>query len=180
MRAQAQLDHIRWGLFALLAVNLVLYAFIGRLSESLDAAVWYALLILFEIENRRPPAGWRPHTQHALTLLRLTATAGICAAAFLFMRERAWLDAANAALWISVVIVLELELRLATHPASWQRTLKIIARALYAGLLIIALLWLHRGEWLNAYDALLWIAAFALLEMGLLSRLTTTAAKNSS
>lgn len=178
MRVRAQLDHIRWGLFALLAVNLGLYAFTGRLSESLDAAVWYALLILFEIENRRPPAGWPPHIRHALTLLRLMATAGICAAAFLFVREREWLDAGNAALWIGVVIVLELELRLATHPDSWRRTLEIITRVLYAGLVIIALLWLYRGEWLNAYDALLWIAAFVLLEMGLLNRLTATAARD--
>ena len=41
---------------------------------------------------------------------------------------------------------------------------------LYAGLLGLVLAWLLRGEWFAAYDAALWLVAFATLEMDLLSQ----------
>ena len=40
----------------------------------------------------------------------------------------------------------------------------------YAGLLGLVLAWLLRGEWFDAYDAALWLAALATLEMGLLGQ----------
>jgi len=43
-----------------------------------------------------------------------------------------------------------------------------ISLTLYATLAVVALIWLLRREWLDGYDALLWIAAFVLIEMDLL------------
>ncbi|MCW5576044.1 MAG: hypothetical protein KIT13_08110 [Burkholderiales bacterium] len=88
-------------------------------------------------------------------------------AAAAYLGEAEWLDAANALLWIGVVIVLELEVRLPQAAVRQHRLAAGASFALYAALATVALAWLLRGEWLDAYDALLWIAAFVLIELDL-------------
>lgn len=155
-------------IFALLAVNAGIYATAGRFSEGLDAFAWFALLLLFEIEIRYPHWTRIPRNAFMLGLLRLIAVAGVAIAAFSFIREHEWLDAGNAWLWIAVVAVLELPLRAPLLVARHRRAFTITSLALYGALAVMALTWLARGAWLNGYDALLWIAAFALIEMDLL------------
>lgn len=162
---------IRPAIFTLLAINAGLYAAIGRFSEGLDAFAWFALLALFEIETRCPRWTRIPRHAAALDLLRLVATIGVAIAAFSFIREQEWLDAANAWLWIGVVAVLELQVRAPLFVARHRRTFTAASLSLYGALAVVALLWLIHGEWLDGWDALLWIAAFALIEMDLL-RLT--------
>lgn len=163
-----RLRHVRPLLFVLLAVNAAVYATTGRFSEGLDAFAWYLLLALFELETRRPQWSRRPRAAATLDLLRLLAAAAVAVAAASYVLEGEWLDAANALLWIGVVIVLELEVRLPETAARFRRRVTGAAFTLYAALAAVALAWLLRGEWLDAYDALLWIAAFALIELDLL------------
>ncbi len=160
--------HIKPTIFALLAVNAIVFATTGRASEGLDALAWFALLALFEIETRRPH--WTRIRRYAvvLGLLRLAATAGVTVAAVAYLREREWIDAANAWLWIGVVIVLEFDVRAPALAARWQRYLTGTSIVLYVALAAVALTWFALGEWLDGYDAALWIAAFALIEMDLL------------
>lgn len=159
---------IKPAIFALLAINAGIYAASGRFSETLDAFAWFTLLVLFEIEARCPR--WTRIARNALVLdlLRLIAATGIAIAAFSFIREREWLDAVNAWLWIVVVIVLELQVRAPSLMARHRTAFTAISLTLYATLAVVALVWLLRREWLDGYDALLWIAAFALIEMDLL------------
>ncbi len=152
----------------LLAVNAGIHATTGRFSESLDAFAWFALLALFEIETRWPRWTRIPRNAVTLDLLRLIAAAGVAIAAFSFIREQEWLDAGNAWLWIGVVIVLELQVRAPLLVARHRSTFTAASLALYGALAVVALAWLLRGEWLDGYDALLWIGAFALIEMDLL------------
>lgn len=159
---------IKPAIFALLAINAGLYATVGRFSEGLDAFAWFALLALFEIETRCPRWTRIPHNAAALDLLRLIATIGVAIAAFSFIREQEWLDAANAWLWIGVVAVLELQVRAPLFVARHRRTFTAASLILYGALAVVALVWLIRGEWLDGWDALLWITAFALIEMDLL------------
>jgi hypothetical protein len=42
-----------------------------------------------------------------------------------------------------------------------------IAALLYCGLGVPVLVWAGRGEWFDAYDALLWLVAFATIEIDL-------------
>ncbi|MBX3665541.1 MAG: hypothetical protein KF834_07635 [Burkholderiales bacterium] len=163
----ARTDALKPAIFALLAVNAAVYATAGRLSEGLDALAWYLLLALFELETRRPRWSRRPRVAAALGLLRLLAAAAVAVAAAAYLGEAEWLDAANALLWIGVVIVLELEVRLPQAAARQRRLAAGASFALYAALATVALAWLLRGEWLDAYDALLWIAAFVLIELDL-------------
>lgn len=169
----SRLRHVRPLLFVLLAANAAVYATTGRFSEGLDAFAWYLLLALFELETRRPHWSRQPRITAALDLLRLLAAAAVAVAAMSFLGEGEWLDATNALLWIGVVIVLELEVRLPEAATQFRQLVTGTSFALYAALVAVALIWLLRGEWLDGYDALLWIAAFALIEMDLL-RITST------
>lgn len=156
-------------IFALLGVNAVIYASAGRLSEGLDALGWFALLALFEIETRYPRWTQLPRHAPVLGLLRLIATASIAVAAFAYVREKEWLDATNAWLWISIVAVLELEVRAPAFVANHRPHIMLASVALYCALAVVALAWFVQGEWFDGYDAVLWIAAFALIEMDLLT-----------
>jgi len=168
---------IKPAIFALLAINAGIYASTGRFSEGLDAFAWFALLALFEIETRSPRWTHIPRNAVALDLLRLLAATGVAVAAFSFIRENEWLDAANAWLWIGVVAVLELQVRAPLFVARHRNAFNSASLTLYGALAAVALIWLLRGEWLDGYDALLWIAAFALIEMDLL-RIDTTPEEN--
>lgn len=155
-------------ILGLLAVNTVYYAFAGRFSEAMESLAWYALLILFAFEGLR---GKRRPGAPALALVHATralATLSIAATAVLYVREREWLDAANLLLWIAVVVVLEFQVRLPAFAAAHPRAFARSAVMLYTALGVLALVWLARGEWMDAWDAALWLAAFALLELGLL------------
>ena len=161
---------IKPALFALLAVNAVIYATAGRAAEGLDALAWFALLVLFEMETRWPRWTHIARNAAALDLLRLAAAAGIAIAALAYLREGEWLDAANAWLWIGVVAVLELEVRLPSLVTRNRTTINVISYMLFGALAAVALAWLAQGAWLDGYDAVLWIAAFALIETDLLRR----------
>lgn len=169
---------IKPAIFALLAINAAIYATTGRFSEGLDAFAWFALLALFEIEARCPQWTRIPRNALVLDLLRLIAAAGVTIAAFSFIREQEWLDAGNAWLWIGVVAVLELQLRAPLFVARHRNAFTGASLTLYGALAMVALVWLVRREWLDGYDALLWIAAFALIEMDLL-RLANQREENS-
>lgn len=159
---------IKPALFALLAVNAVIYATAGRAAEGLDALAWFVLLVLFEMETRWPHWTRVARNAAALDLLRLAAAAGIAIAAAAYLREGEWLDAANAWLWIGVVAVLELEVRLPSLATRNRAAMNVISYLLFGALAAVALAWLTQGAWLDGYDAVLWIAAFALIETDLL------------
>lgn len=158
----------------MLAANALIYATAGRASEGIDALGWFALLLLFEIENRYPLWTRIARIAAALDLLRLIAAAGIAFSALAYVREGEWLDALNAWLWIGVVIVLELEVRAPLFTAQHRRLATALSIMLYSALGAVALTWLAHGEWFDGYDAVLWIAAFALIEMDLLKTAAST------
>lgn len=154
--------------FALLACNTAVYAISGTLSEALDSIAWLLLLASFEIETglRGRFAGGRAAA--VLRVVRIVASAAILAAGAGYVRDREWLDAANIGLWIGVVALLEFEVR---RPADVMRRripFKAGAALLYSGLAGLVLAWLWQGEWFDAYDAALWLVAFATIEINVL------------
>ncbi len=159
-------------IFALLACNAGIYASAGRGSEALDALAWFALLALFLVETRWPAVSALPRNARLLALLRAIAAAAVLWAAIAYLCEREWIDALNAWLWICVVAVLELEVRARGWAMRRRRLLLQLSWLLYAALAAMAVAWFVQGEWFDAWDGLLWIAAFALLETDLLSRRT--------
>lgn len=151
-------------LFVLLAVDTAYFAISGSTSKALDAAAWLVLLVLYERENRsaRTP---RSEPRIAVRALRLAAAAAVIAATIRYVFEDDVLDAVNSVLWIGVVVLLELEFR---RPALVQRARASFVTAgvvLYGGLALLVVAWAWRREWFDAYDALLWLLAFATIEM---------------
>ena len=154
--------------FALLALNAGIFLRSGTLSEGLDSIAWLTLLALFELETgfgQRLRARPAIAAVHGLRLAALVAV-GAAAAAFLYNKE--WLDAANSGLWIAVVALLELEVRRPVAVAVHRARFAAAAATLYSGLGALVFVWLWRGEWFDAYDAALWLVAFATIEMNVL------------
>jgi len=91
-----------------------------------------------------------------------------------FLKETFWLasiDILNALAWILVVIVLEVDVWLQLKNRLVGRTFffsKYVKNALYGILLFAAVYWGVFGEFLEFWDAFLWIVAFFFIEMNLL------------
>lgn len=184
--------------FVLLVCNTAYYLFGGTWTKALDALAWLTLLALFELETgfdgrarprdtlaERPVAGTGakarcPQTagfasnesaRRAKTVirgLRLAAAAAVGAAAIGYAWQNESLDAVNAGLWIAVVVLLESEVRSPGAITRYRAWFTATAAVLYSGLGILVLVWAWRGEWFDAYDALLWLTVFAIIEMDVL------------
>jgi len=157
-------------LFALLAVNTGWFVWSGATSKAIDAAAWLTLLALFDVETR---LGARPRQRPvhvALGAARLIAAAGVMVASLRYVFEDNVLDALNSVLWIGVVVLLETQVRFAALAARARTIFAAAAALLYGGIAVLAAAWAWRGEWLDAYDALLWLIAFVALELSVFRR----------
>ncbi len=161
----------KWIIYALLAIDVVLYARYGRLTELIDTAAWLVLLLLFEWETGgwRLPSRWLP----ALHGVRALAAVAVVVAVIGYALERVWLDFANEAVWLGVVALLELEVRLPPAAVRLHRVRRVLAAALYLALVGFLLTWAAMGfgeddpqaAWLDTWDALLWLVAFVAIEL---------------
>ena len=146
------------------------FAVVGTASKGIDAFAWLTLLLLFDFEtaykNRLRSRG----AQLGVRAARLLAGAGVIAATIGYVFEEDTLDAVNAVLWIAVVVLLEMELRWPALIVRQRTAFNIAAVALFGGLALLVLLWAASGMWLDAYDAVLWLVAFAAIEVDLTRR----------
>ncbi len=80
----------------------------------------------------------------------------------------AWVDVINAGVWILVVLVLEIEVRLQLRgklSASILELNKYLKVVLYGLLFIAAAYWGVAGDFLDFWDASLWLFAFIFIEL---------------
>jgi hypothetical protein len=161
---------VRIALLALLTANTVFYLFFGTRSEALDSPAWLILLISFEAETSLQERFGGHWTTTALRGVRILAAAALMAAAVGYAFDGEWLDVLNVGLWITIVALLELKLRNPGLARRSARAFAVAATVLYAGLIALVAVWLLRREWFDAYDAALWLAAFAIVELDLLGR----------
>lgn len=160
-RAYSALQRV---LLALLAVNCSLYALHGTAGEAVDSFAWFVLLVLFYSETSAQAGTRGELLAVSIRYARLGAAAAVVIATRAYADEAAWLDAANSALWIAVVLLLEAQVRYPAYALERRTGFTVIAAVLYGALGVLPLAWLMRGEWLSAYDAALWLAAFATIE----------------
>ncbi|MEP0201269.1 MAG: hypothetical protein ABJ084_11140 [Halioglobus sp.] len=83
-------------------------------------------------------------------------------------RYLAWVDVFNSAAWILVVIVLEVEVRLQLRGALSNQIMKInkwVKLVIYATLFLAAAYWGYAGDFLDFWDASLWLFAFIFIEL---------------
>lgn len=165
-------------LFLALAANLAVFAWRGERTEALESGAWLALLLMFDLECRRPE--WlHAARRRALDALRLVAIIAIVVAEAAYALGEDWLDATNAALWIAVVLLLEFEVRRPVGAGRHRAAITAAAGALYAALAVLVGAWAWRGEWFDAWDAALWLAAFVILEMNVSRTAAVVAATRS-
>ena len=155
-------------IFTLLAVNTAVFLVSGTASEALDSIAWLTLLALFELETGRIIRQREGHSISTIRAIRLAAVAALVAAMIGYVNEKEWLDALNVGLWCAVVALLEFEVRRPVVVMRNRPTFSAATIVLYAGLTALVAAWLWRGEWFEAYDAALWLVAFATLEMDVL------------
>lgn len=168
----------KWSVYALLTLDVVLYATHGTLTETLDTAAWLVLLLLFEWET----GGWahgqrfKGHAQR----LRVLAALVVAWACVDYALEREWLDFSNAATWLAVVLALELEVRVPLDGRRFHAVRRLVTWLLYLALAGFIAAWLVsaggdvEGAWLDAWDATLWLAAFVVIELNLFAPASTT------
>jgi len=145
----------------LLWVNVGLYAVYDTLTSTVDAMTWLVLLIMFELETLGKPL-FSAKTLHVIRNILIVIIIGVFAS---YVRSSEWLDVANSLLWFALIALLELEIRkpdaVAGHPKIfWLTTLLV-----FSGLLAMVGAWAWQAAWLDVYDAVLWIAAFAAIEV---------------
>ena len=80
----------------------------------------------------------------------------------------AWVDVINSAVWLLVVLVLEIDVRLQEHNRYEGLVLKLSAITkliLYSLLLFAAIYWGLEGDFVDFWDAFLWLVAFVFIEL---------------
>ncbi|MCB2098543.1 MAG: hypothetical protein KDE05_12985 [Parvularculaceae bacterium] len=99
------------------------------------------------------------------------------------MKRLAWTDVVNAAVWVLIVVILELEIYLKSSKLFGTRfffAYKGFKVFLYAILLVDVYYWWALGDPLDAWDAFLWLVAFFFIEMNMLSWQEETAKKRAA
>ncbi len=85
-------------------------------------------------------------------------------------RELAWVDLAEATIWLLVVLAIEIVIRLQNKDIVEGLLITVAKRSqyvLYGALFLIAAYWATLSHWLYAWDEFVWIAGFAAIEMNL-------------
>ena len=80
----------------------------------------------------------------------------------------AWVDVINAGVWLLVVVVLEIDVRLQEHNRLEGFVLhasNAVKFVLYAILFVAAVYWGVKGDFVDFWDAFLWLVAFVFIEL---------------
>jgi len=93
----------------------------------------------------------------------------------------AWVDVINATAWLSVVLMLEIDVHTQLGNISsklWQKYHLFVKAIVYSVLFIAAVYWGVTGNFLEFWDAFLWIVAFVLIEMNMFEWQAEVAERN--
>lgn len=89
---------------------------------------------------------------------------------WLALQRLAWVDVINAFAWLGVVVILEADvwLQLRNRLRGWiARASQLIKGVLYSILFLAAVYWGVLGDFLDFWDAFMWLFAFVFIEMNL-------------
>ena len=84
------------------------------------------------------------------------------------IQRLAWVDAINSIVWILIVVILEIDVRLQERNKLVGRVYRISYSAkivLYTILFAAAVYWGVKGDFVDFWDAFLWLLAFFFIEM---------------
>jgi len=84
------------------------------------------------------------------------------------IKNLAWIDVINAAVWLLVVLILEVDVWLQERnrlEGAAVRVSNAFKLVLYGTLLFTATFWGIKGDFVDFWDAFLWLVAFVLIEL---------------
>ena len=96
---------------------------------------------------------------------------GVTSKILVSVQNLAWIDVINSAAWILIVVVLELEVALFSKRDFSKKFRHIILAfkfILYLILFLAAIYWGIAGDFLDFWDAVLWLFAFVFIELNVL------------
>ena len=157
-----QYPKLKLTILLLLALNALIYALVDTMTGTIDAIAWLMLLLLYEVETNQNSL---PISANMLKFTRNGLIALIVLVFFSYLVTGEWLDVLNTLLWLGLVALLELEVRWQDLVMRHRRTFWLLTATTFCGLMAIAGIWFLQGAFLDGYDAILWIAAFALVEV---------------
>ncbi len=167
--------YFKWAIYVLLFINMILFFMEQTVIEGIESLAWLVLLLLLEWETSQLDEDYSSLTEKLfLQTGRLIAYILIVYSAYeygtsAYIGENGSLDIFNAVIWIAVALLIEYDIFYEKHFHHIAvKLLRFIKIALYISLFIIAILWQIDGEWLDFYDATLWIVCFFFIELNIL------------
>lgn len=148
----------------LLTINAVAYAVVDTLTTAVDAGTWLILLVIYELESSGEKL---PLSEPVLEKIRTGLIGMIVLVFFSYLHDSEWLDVSNSLLWFALIAVMELEVRRPAMVLKHANLFWLLTITIFVGLIAMAGIWLWQKAWLDAYDALLWIVAFGMIEVDL-------------
>ena len=94
--------------------------------------------------------------------------AAVDGAGFTEIVRLAWTDVINAGVWLLVVLILEIDVRLQERnmlEGVFLTVSNALKYVLYATLLGCAVYWTIKGDFVDSWDAYLWLIAFVFIEL---------------
>ena len=85
-------------------------------------------------------------------------------------RELAWVDLAEAIIWLAIVLAIEIVVRLQNRDITSGAMMGLARRSqyvLYLSLIAIGIYWATLSHWFYLWDELVWIGGFAAIDMNL-------------
>ena len=105
----------------------------------------------------------------AVSFLQIAEINAVVDAAGLWdIRALAWVDVINSGVWILVVLILEFDVRMQERnilEGAALRFSNMTKFILYSILFLAAVYWGFKGEFVDFWDAFLWLVAFFFIEM---------------
>jgi hypothetical protein len=156
-------------LYALLTINIGLFLRHGTLNEALDSLGWVLLLIVFEWETRTLDQEYLGLWEKiAIWVLQLVGYGLAINAARVYLISGEWLDFANATIWLLVCCTIVYDVFVPGEFGSLEWKIRNAFKiSFYVALLVIAVYWGISSDWLDFYDASLWILCFFMVELNI-------------
>lgn len=163
--ASLQYPKSKLAILLLLTFNAGMYAVVDTPTTAADAGAWLMLLAMYELQTH---SNGFPVSEAVLRTVRSGLIGLIALVFFSYWHDSEWLDVANSLLWFGLIAIMELEVRRPAMIFKYANLFWLLTILIFSGLIVVAGLWLWQQAWLDAYDALLWIIAFCLIEVDIL------------
>ncbi len=86
-------------------------------------------------------------------------------------RQLGWADVIELSVWLLIILGIEIEVRLHERDivgGPLMRAVNISKLLLYGTLVLVTAYWTYQGQWVYAWDEVLWIVGFVVIEMNVI------------